>query len=529
MKPRGLVVLAIVAVAMAAFIAIERWPRRGGGDDQAAARARMLPPFDRTTVKRVTIARKGGAFSLLHSPSPSAPPPAPGWHLGVDGAPAADDAAVQDLLSALDLAESDRTAQLPPEQAGLVPPAAAVDVETPTGTLALQLGSVDATGQGVYVRAGAGAPIRVIGRRVLDLVDREPAAFRDRRLFPVDADAVTAIAGFDEAGGGELRAVDGRWQNGRRQWIANERVAESLRRLLALRIDRFDVGAIGFTGIQPTLTVTAGAKQIALEIYGERILKRGSEYVQVPTDALSSALRSLAAAAAPDDRLLAQAPETVMRIELHDAHGRVDLRRTGGAWTFSPPAPPYPADTGAVDEWLAQLGAIKTLTRSGGANVRRLLVEGRFRQQLDVSSPPDVYALLAPDPLRFRARDVLSFARFDVRRLQRSAGKNTQQLTTEDGGTWHASSGEPDAANAALVVGALSDLRAVDFVAAPPSGEPAVRLEVDVQPPGEPRPTRHVVQLYTRLNDCVARLDADTTFRLERATCATLRLDLLRK
>ena len=81
MKPRGLVVLAIVAVAMAAFIAIERWPRRGGGDDQAAARARMLPPFDRQAVKRITIARKGGAFSLLHSPSPSAPPPAPGWHL----------------------------------------------------------------------------------------------------------------------------------------------------------------------------------------------------------------------------------------------------------------------------------------------------------------------------------------------------------------------------------------------------------------------------------------------------------------
>ncbi len=78
------------------------------------------------------------------------------------------------------------------------------------------------------------------------------------------------------------------------------------------------------------------------------------------------------------------------------------------------------------------------------------------------------------------------------------------------------------------MVGALSDLRAVDFVAAPPSGEPAVRVEVDVQPPGERQPTRHVVQLYTRPNDCIARLDADTTFRLERATCATLRLDLLK-
>ena len=78
-----------------------------------------------------------------------------------------------------------------------------------------------------------------------------------------------------------------------------------------------------------------------------------------------------------------------------------------------------------------------------------------------------------------------------------------------------------------MVVGALSDLRAAEWIAAPPPGEPAVRLEVDVQPPGESRPTRHVVQVYPRPNDCVARLDADTAFRLERATCATLRLDLL--
>jgi len=151
MKPRGLVVLAIVAVAMAAIIVLERWPHRGGGDEPASARSRLLPPFDRQAVKRITIARKGGAFALLHSPSPSAPPPAPGWHLGVEGAPAADDAAVQDLLSALDLAESDRTAQLPPEQAGLLPAAVAVDVETPTSTMGLQLGAVDATGQGVYL------------------------------------------------------------------------------------------------------------------------------------------------------------------------------------------------------------------------------------------------------------------------------------------------------------------------------------------------------------------------------------------
>ena len=110
-----------------------------------------------------------------------------------------------------------------------------------------------------------------------------------------------------------------------------------------------------------------------------------------------------------------------------------------------------------------------------------------------------MYALLAPDPSRFRERAVLSFARFDLRRLQRTAGGRTQSLTTDDGGTWRAPSGaDADAAHLALVVGALSDLRAEQFVTAPPPGEPTARLEVDIKPPGEPRPIHHVVQVWAR-------------------------------
>jgi hypothetical protein len=37
------------------------------------------------------------------------------------------------------------------------------------------------------------------------------------------------------------------------------------------------------------------------------------------------------------------------------------------------------------------------------------------------------------------------------------------------------------------------------------------------------------VQVWTRASDCVARLDRDTTFTLERAACDALRLDLFAK
>ena len=230
----------------------------------------MLPAFERARVRYITIRRRDQSFSILHSPSPSAPAPAPAWHLELEGDPPADDAAIDDLLAALDLAESDRIADMTPAAAGIDPPMAEVDLETPTGALALRLGRADATGQGVYARAGTDGPIRVIGRRVLELVDRGPDAFRDRRLFPVDPAAITSIGWRGEGGGDELIAVAGRWQNGRKEWVANERVAESLRRLQALRIESFEpAGAPAKPSGARALTVTAGATRIA-------VAKRGS-------------------------------------------------------------------------------------------------------------------------------------------------------------------------------------------------------------------------------------------------------------
>ena len=46
------------------------------------------------------------------------------------------------------------------------------------------------------------------------------------------------------------------------------------------------------------------------------------------------------------------------------------------------------------------------------------------------------YALLAPDPLRFRSRKVLDFAHFDVRELKRVGGGVTFDVHSTDGETW---------------------------------------------------------------------------------------------
>ena len=532
MKRRGLVLLAIVAAALAAVLVWEGRHRSGPGD-QAGARARLVAPFDRKAVRRIAIRRQHGeGVTLQHTPSPSAPAPAPAWHLERQGEPAADDAAVDDLLAAVDLAESDRIADVPAGAAGLAPPVAQIELETPAGNLMAQLGRADATGQGVYARAGTNGPVRVVGRHVLDLIDRDPVGLRDRRLFPIEAAAVTSLAWHGEDGedaSGELRAVDGRWQNARGEWVASERVAESLRRLHALRIESFSPEPFAKSAGDRSLVLTAPPARIALAIGRDGDLTRGGEHVRVPAAAFESAWRSLAAASARDDRLIALSADTVTRIDLHDDHARVALRRVDGAWTFTTPKVAYAADTRAVDDWLTRLGGVKTPTRPTGPNARHLILEGRFRQKIDVASPPEVAALLAPDPLRFRERAVLSFARFDVRRLQRTAGAETQQVTSDDGGaTWRAASGrELNAANVGRVLGALSDLRAEEFVATSPHGAPTLRLEVDVQAPGDTRPTGNILKVWPGPDGaCSGELNGITTFRPDSATCAALSLPL---
>src|SRR5439155_15561962 len=103
MKARGLVGLAVVAAALGALLLIDLRHGPSGGGERAGARERLLRPFDRKTVGRITIRRRGAApFVLMPAPSPNAPAPAPGWRVEGPNTPAADDAALDELLAAAD-------------------------------------------------------------------------------------------------------------------------------------------------------------------------------------------------------------------------------------------------------------------------------------------------------------------------------------------------------------------------------------------------------------------------------------------
>jgi hypothetical protein len=155
---------------------------------------------------------------------------------------------------------------------------------------------------------------------------------------------------------------------------------------------------------------------------------------------------------------------------------------------------------------------------------RQLIVDGDLEGAVTVGRPDPAFALLDPDPLRFRSRKVLDFAHFDVRELQRTGVGASFDLRSADGETWSGTAADRpvDGAVVARIVSALGNLRADSFLASAPAGAPAVVLDVAILPPGSPAPQWHRVQLW---DGCLGRVDRKVAFRLDSQACNELRLD----
>jgi hypothetical protein len=527
---RTVVVLAIIAAGLAAFIVfVDR--RHPSGNDQAA-HVRLLPAVDRAAVRRITIARGDQRpFGLVREPVGRDP----AWRVGTGPA---DDHAVEDLLGALDLAESDRAATIDLDAAGLKPPAVRLEIETPAATTTVALGRPDPTGQGVYAQVSGADAIRVAPRRLLALADRPSEAFRDHRLFPFSAPSISAIAWAAPDGhAGKISRHEGRWMIPTGPAMS-ERVDDALRGLLALRIDSFgdeipELHTTSFITVDGPARVVASVARDGEETVVLRDGPEARQSVQVSGAALAALWPALARAAARDTRLLASPPDTVTQVELLDGPRRLAMRREHGAWIFTAPHVAYAADPQLVDAWLARLHTTE-VGEGGRGPGRHLVIEGRFHEEADVrATAGDAYALLDPDLFRFRDRRVLSFARFDVRRLRRQEKGDAPpvEVATRDADLWVVIAppgADVDGTNLSRIVSALDDLRATAFRTKPPSGAPALHLDIDVQPPGEPRTVAYALALYDApAGACVGWLDAETIFDIAPAACTELRLPVL--
>jgi hypothetical protein len=551
---RKVAALAAVAALLAGYLLLgDRRP--GAGHPGAGAHARLVDAFDRAAVRRISIGRAGlPSFSLVRQPAGEDPE----WREG-PGGEAADQAAVEDLLNAIDLAETTRTADVSAAAAGLAPPRVALEIDQPRGPVALELGG-PAAGTGVFARVGGAPAICVAPRRLADLADREPWAFRDRRLVPLSPEAIVALSWREGVGNREerrLRLVAGRWQNAHHQPVASERVAESLRRLLDLRVERYAPPRLAPEAPSWIAVETAPGATIRLSIPGdgcaaqpgsrvEREGPSGADGACVAPEVLDDLWRSLEAASAPDLRLVSSPPEAVTRAEIvGDGRRLVLARLPGGAWRFEEPKVGYAADPTVIGDWLAALRGVEARPSPAAGNpklanqqhVRHLTIDGRTRETAAVSPGDPGYGLVDPEPLRFRDRVALDFAHFDARQLERSAagqGGERVALTSTDGDRWQVvapAGAAADRTNVARVIGALGNLRAEAFVPAAraPAGAPELSLVVSIQPPGEAVPRGHTLELYKKKEapGCTGRLDRDVAFTLAPAACDELRLGLL--
>ena len=214
MRPRTLLVLLAVVLAVGAFIAFyER--DLPGSEERGEQEKRVLPGLVAAEVTALTIEQGGEAVALARvTPGDAGGGDADGggadeadgdgegalggeWRLtapaGLAGA-RADGAAVEGLLGTLAALEKTRTLEdYDPADLGLDAPRARVVLEGPDGgPIRLAVGSdLPASSDLVLAREGAGA--FVVDRSILRDLTRAPGDWRSRNLFPGHREAVRRV------------------------------------------------------------------------------------------------------------------------------------------------------------------------------------------------------------------------------------------------------------------------------------------------------------------------------------------------
>ena len=309
---------------------------------------------------------------------------------------------------------------------------------------------------------------------------------------------------------------------------ANDRVEEALRRLLAVRVDRFVVFPAEARGARVqvvtgtgTVSVTLagmscgeGAVAVARKAFAE------SDGACLPADTFAALWPALAAAADPDLRLLSQPPEGVTRIELVDGARRLVLEKQRG-WRFVTPAVAYQPDPAVIADFLASLHRTQRSASDAGAKARQLRVAGRLPNRSRSRSPEKLTRCSSPDPLRFRdrpcSRSPISTSAASGARSPASPPSRPLRPTATYGSRKTSTAPTPPASPPPSAISA----RSLSPRSRPPEAQ--VTLAVDIQPPGDPKPTRHTLAVFA---GCFAQLDDNLTFTIASAPCDELRLPL---
>jgi hypothetical protein len=556
-------VLALLAAGLGGWIWLVE--RRSESTDEAARDARRVTRgLARDQVTRIELDRGGESIVLERAAAG-----ADEWRLRKPVDFPADRAAVDELLSGLEFLERTRVLEgARPADYGLDHPRVVVRTRGGPKSFELAVGTAeDAAGRSVYVERRGDRQIFAVDKRFREQVDKSADELRDRRVVPLDRATLARLS----VGAVELRRDGAGWRLGDGVRADPARVGDLEKALEELRATRFlptPASAEG-EGTRITadgLTLTLGGPCPGHA--GERAAtRRGGGDASLCVKAADADRAVADRDLLRDRRLLAARPEDVKSISIDEGGRKVVLAHQEGTWKLGEPA--GAAEEEAVRKWLEDVAAFRALALppvdparqalSGGVVVTlELEGGGRERLQLGRAVGPhrfvrrgdepvalevhaELGALVAADPLLFRSRRMLSFVRFDARRLVARQGGVEEVAVRGDADAWKLKAPvamEADADATDKLLTALADLRAVRLLAQAPAGalDGARVLEITVEPPPAAKPDRgtattgqqsHRVEVGAKIaGGCVARVDGGPPFVVAEGSCAELRAHL---
>ena len=343
------------------------------------------------------------------------------WVIAEPVATAADDDAVDGLLSALEWLAQRRTLENVTsedrERFGLDEPRFVVRYTVIEDTYELRVGGEAPTGDGVYVAVEGEDDAYVVGADFIESIDHDLAHFRNKELFegffPTGAERV-------EVDSIVFEREDGIWQLRRpgRGWANQGLVDRLLRVTRELRAARFvaegasDLAEYGLDAPWHELTVTRGEditehRTAHLRVGdpcgehdGERYAIDGDEGPVVCVAVSDLEALEIDRGRLREPRLLAVRDDDVQSVVLATGGERLELSREEDNWKiFTGPedarGEPVLADEAAVTAWLGEL-------RESSASAFEPFEEGRARHGRS-ADPPDGAARRRGRPAR-RAR-----------------------------------------------------------------------------------------------------------------------------
>lgn len=299
------------------------------------------------------------------------------WRLTVGGKDVgADEAAVSQLLVALDRAGFVRRAEAESGDLGLSPPSSTLTVEMPPLSYRLELGGPAPAPEGArYLRVSGGArgtEVYVVDRSVADALAADPARYRRRGLSPFPSRAVKAVtleshdatlrAGFQLKRGGWGGRVAGDFALvGPPRIRAERRTIEGwLSTLGRLEAARFVEGEVTQPRATLTLETTDGAATLKLggpcvEAEGTvKVQRMGVEPATVCVAADLMARLLVDQSELRDPFVVGTGPTDVVSLRFESPEVTLDLARKGTGWHMREPEDTTP-DPDAVADLLNQL------------------------------------------------------------------------------------------------------------------------------------------------------------------------------